>query len=181
MGADLDKIKRCSDDDDKVSSESENEEDGAEEDVMDPQEEPCLSRNRSGSIYNKPKWQDQVAGETEDDVDLFAHDERQKLCRAHTVAACRFRHRTHQGTPLHVIREETRFAGSDLSLNILKRSSSRDLAVPSYRMMSIFSPAAITFSGDMPSGSLVNTTASSLNCTDFLNLLRTPRLPMPKG
>ena len=121
MGADLDKIKRGSDDEEHHSdveqdsaSEKDNEADDEDADIKDPLPESRIWRKRSGSIYERPKWQDQVSQGSEDcDAVLFSN----RLSRAYTVAACRFRRRGVNGSPLRVIREENR-NGSDVSMVI---------------------------------------------------------------
>jgi hypothetical protein len=128
MGADLDKIKKSEndeDDEDSVShedarDEEEEEEEEEEEQVkhdgctLSPEQAHGRIRKRSGSIYGKPKWQDQVHEKTDDSAPcvLFSGDDEptSKLSRAYTVASCRFRRKMHTDTTsspsMRVIREE---------------------------------------------------------------------------
>ena len=122
MGADLDKLKHGSEDEEPPQSEpyhsaSENDSDAGRGD-KDTGAEMHIQRKRSGSIYEKPKWQDQVAQATPDStsaVVLFSDDGKHKLSRAYTVAACRFRQKS---SSLRVIREESR-NGSENSVVII--------------------------------------------------------------
>ena len=110
MGADLDKLKSSSADEEAPQSEtshpaSEKESDAGDKDAGT---EVRIQRKRSGSIYETPRWQEQVAQGSEDPasaVVLFSVDEKHKLSRAYTVAACRFRGK---GSPLRMIQEESR-------------------------------------------------------------------------
>lgn len=129
----MDKIKRCSDDEENQSeschSASENENDAETVDDKGTGTEMCIQRKRSASIYEKPKWLDQVAQGIPDSagaIVLFSDDEKHKLSRAYTVAACRFRRRGIGGSSLRMIREESR-NGSEICVVIIEFITSLNL------------------------------------------------------
>ena len=114
MGADLEKVKNTSNAGEESHHSTSDSGDDAEEDTVPVHntgsESKFTRKRRSGSIYKKPKWQDQVSHGTTDSPDaavLFSDDGKYKLSRAYTVASCRFRRKGVSGQPhLRAIREE---------------------------------------------------------------------------